>query len=113
MPARLAALAVIAAMLLQGALGLPATLRMQAGPGAICGAVHPASGGGDTPAPLAHHHAHCLLCQGGLLPPLIPAAEAAAVPMQAPLAAPAGNTPLPVPQRPRPAFASRAPPASA
>ncbi len=110
---RVAALAVLLAVLIQAALGLPVTLRMAADTAPICGAPHPGHGDG-TPAHTPHDHTHCLLCQASAAPPLAPNAP------PLPLPAPAGWA---SPQLVRTAqfglqpalvgFSSRAPPASA
>ncbi|WP_158743790.1 DUF2946 family protein [Acidisphaera sp. L21] len=110
--ARLATLLILMGVLVQSALGLPLSLRMATPPGLsqvaeICGQVHRHS---EAPALPAHDHEHCMLCQGGTLPPLLPATLAYAAPIlvPAPVFAPIGTPTIP-PRTPR-AFASRAPP---
>ncbi len=112
-----AAFAVVLAFVVQAMLGMPVLLRMTPGLEgvAFCSVGH-AAGAPPGPAhiPAGHDHAHCLLCQAGPVPPPV---TAAAVPF-APRAT-AGAALFPgractgLPQRPRPAFASRAPPLTA
>jgi hypothetical protein len=111
-----AALAVVLGFLVQALVGMPLTLRMIPGLDGIafCGAAHPAGLPGD-PAqlPAGHDHDHCLLCQAGPVPPPT-AAFALHVPPGEPVRTVFANRPRrPAPQRPRPAFASRAPPLTA
>ena len=69
---RLAAAAVILAVLVQAAIGLPVMLGMASADAApVCSTAH-ASGGGGTPLHGGHSHAHCLLCQASAAPALGP-----------------------------------------
>jgi hypothetical protein len=108
-----ATLAVVLGFLVQALVGMPLTLRMSPGLDgvAFCGAAHGPSAPGDPAQPPAgHSHEHCLLCQAGPLPP--PAAAFVlhgqqGRPVQVAFARRARPDAA---QRPRAAFASRAPP---
>ncbi len=113
-----AAFAVVLAFLVQAMVGMPVLLRMTPGleGGAFCSVGHDAAGApaGSAQMPAGHDHAHCLLCQAGPVPPPV---TAAAVPFM-----PRGTVSATLflgrgwsgpSQRPRPAFASRAPPLTA
>ncbi len=110
---RLAALAVLLAVLIQAALGLPVTLRMAAGTVPICGAPQAAHGNG-TPAQTPHDHAHCLLCQASAAPPLAANAPPLPLPASAVWASPQHVATAEFGLRPAPiGFSSRAPPTTA
>jgi hypothetical protein len=107
---RLASLAALLGLLVQTALGLPLALRMATDPAVICSASHT---GGDPPV-LPHDHAHCLLCQNGTVPPLLPGLATLPAPTALALAAPPVLAqPASLPPGRRTPFIPRAPPSLA
>jgi hypothetical protein len=100
------------AILLQVLLGAPLLIRMSAGGTWLAGVPTCHRDASDQPAgPEGHDHAHCVLCQGNLLPP-----PASAIPVPRPgaeAALPASCIAMAAPppgRRRHEGYASRAPP---